>query len=93
MSIHGSAVDDLQRNSGMALKLLAFERLLNDYPGFRGRVVLVLRSCRPHDVYVPRAEAEAEAAEAGAAGAGTGTGRRRLVRGATGRHAGGGREA
>jgi trehalose 6-phosphate synthase/phosphatase len=43
------AIDDLERNSGMSLKLLAFEQLLTEYPVYQDRVVLVLRSCRAHD--------------------------------------------
>ncbi|KAH8084405.1 hypothetical protein JL720_7897 [Aureococcus anophagefferens] len=36
-----AGVDSCQRLSGVALKLLAFERFLSEYPQWRGRVVLV----------------------------------------------------
>lgn len=38
-----AGIDTCQRMSGMALKLLAFERLLEDYPVYRGNVILVQR--------------------------------------------------
>lgn len=43
-----STVDHGQRLSGTSLKLLAFERLLKDYPSWQSKVVMVLRILVPN---------------------------------------------
>ncbi|CAN0469977.1 unnamed protein product, partial [Hapterophycus canaliculatus] len=42
-----AGVDVCQKLSGVTLKLLAFERLLTEYPSHRDEVVLVQRCLRP----------------------------------------------
>ncbi|CAM9312632.1 unnamed protein product [Phaeothamnion confervicola] len=55
-----SGIDVLQKLSGVTLKLLAFERLLADYPVWRERVVLVQRCLRPETRVDDEAQTAAE---------------------------------
>lgn len=51
-----AAVDVAQRLSGVSLKLLAFERLLTDYPVWQSQIVLLLRCLIPATRRVDEAE-------------------------------------
>lgn len=57
------AVDVCQKLSGISLKLLAFERLLAEYPVWRDKVVLVQRCLRPGSRTLDEAHTSAEVAQ------------------------------
>ncbi|CAN0428470.1 unnamed protein product, partial [Discosporangium mesarthrocarpum] len=56
-------IDVLQKLSGVTLKLLAFERLLAEYPNWRDKVVLVQRCLRPQSRVDDEIHTAAEVAE------------------------------